>query len=92
MSKNIIKRKRQENSQIGGKPVGLAKSGKNPVLNILNTKVRVDAKVLSDGIDRNQETGQKRAFYNLLSKFGVNIDSQNERKEAVANKREKAAV
>lgn len=46
--KKFMKGKGKKNAEIGGEPVWLAESGKNPGLNILNPKMLINAKVLQN--------------------------------------------
>ena len=45
--------KRQEKTKVGGEPIGLAKSGKNSGLDVLDPEGFVEAEMLGNGINTN---------------------------------------
>ncbi len=70
----------------------MTKAGKNPVLDVLDPKVPVDAKVLQNAINGNKKTGKKGDVDNVFLETGGEIGNKAIKKAGKGNNRDKAAV
>lgn len=88
----LVKRKRDDNTEISCQPVRLTEAGKNPVLDILDPKVPVDTKVLQNAINGNKKTGKEGNIDNVFLKMGGEIRDKVIKKAGKGNNREKTAI
>jgi len=60
----VLKKKGEgeKSNQVSGEPVGLAESGENPVLDILNPEMFVDTEVFKNAVDRDEGGGAEEGM------------------------------
>ncbi len=83
---------RKNGDEVGREPVGLAQSGEDAILDVLDPELFIDTQVFKDGVEGDQNSGAENGVENELDFGGLDVGDKGRVKDDIGNGTHQAAM